>query len=89
MHARKSLLFDEGSTWIKKVPEDNFDVSMGSYDGAEICELVGLYLLNQLSREHEKSNLEEIKFQTPNAISSETKIEKGTLSGLTLHSAWS
>ena len=25
-----------------------FDVIMGSYDGAEICELVGLYLLSQL-----------------------------------------
>ena len=25
-----------------------FDVTMGSYDGAEICELVGLYLLSQL-----------------------------------------
>ena len=26
-----------------------FDVSMGSYDGAEVCELVGLYLLDKLS----------------------------------------
>ena len=26
-----------------------FDVTIGSYDGGEICELVGLYLLNQLS----------------------------------------
>ena len=26
-----------------------FDVTMGSYDGAKICELVGLYLLNRLS----------------------------------------
>ena len=25
------------------------DVTTGSYDGAEICELAGLYLLNQLS----------------------------------------
>ena len=23
-----------------------FDVTMGSYDGAEICELVGLFILN-------------------------------------------
>jgi len=27
-----------------------FDVTMGSFDGAEICEFIGLYLLNQLSR---------------------------------------
>ena len=26
-----------------------FDVTMGSYDGAEVCELVGLYLLHKLS----------------------------------------
>ena len=26
----------------------HFDVTEGSFDGAEICELVGLYLLNQL-----------------------------------------
>ena len=25
-----------------------FDVTMGSYDGAEICELVGAYLLSQM-----------------------------------------
>ena len=27
-----------------------FDVTMGSYDGAEICELVGLYLLHELNK---------------------------------------
>ena len=26
-----------------------FDVALGSHDGAEICELVGLYLLDKLS----------------------------------------
>ena len=26
----------------------NFDVTEGSYDGAETCELIGLYLLSQL-----------------------------------------
>ena len=26
-----------------------FDVTMGSYDGAEVCELVGLFLLNKLA----------------------------------------
>ena len=30
---------------------------MGSYDGAEICELVGLYLLNQLSTVIDKSSI--------------------------------
>ena len=27
-----------------------FDVTMGSYDGAEVCELVGLFILHQLSQ---------------------------------------
>ena len=32
----------------KKVNPD-FDVTMGAYDGAELCELLGLYILSQLS----------------------------------------
>ena len=34
-----------------------FDVTMGSYDGAEICEPVGLYLLNKLSTVIDKSSV--------------------------------
>ena len=37
----------EHGVWIKKGDNPYFDVTMGSYDGAEICELVGLYLLYQ------------------------------------------
>ena len=55
-HARKSLLFGDHSTWVKK-ESGQFDVTMGSYDGAEICELVGLYLLDQLSRLFNKENI--------------------------------
>ena len=40
MHARKSLLFDCEEPWVKKGDSPMFDVAMGSYDGAEICELV-------------------------------------------------
>ena len=47
MHSRKSLLFCDGNTWIKK-GNQLFDVTMGSFDGAEICELVGLFLLNEM-----------------------------------------
>ena len=46
-HSRKSLLFSNSEAWIKK-ESDLFDVTMGSFDGAEVCELVGLYLLDQL-----------------------------------------
>ena len=57
MHSRNSLLFDEGSPWAKKDRKSLFDVTMGSYDGAEICELVGLYILNTLSRKLDKKNI--------------------------------
>ena len=43
--ARKSLLFDEKKTWIKK-QSGLFDVTMGAYDGAEVCELVGTYMFS-------------------------------------------
>ena len=48
-HARKSLRFHNGNAWIKKEGNPSFDVTMGSYDGAEVCELVGLYLLSKLT----------------------------------------
>ena len=56
MHARKSLLFGIGDTWRKK-EGGIFDVTMGAYDGAEICELVGTYLLSELSGKCDKENI--------------------------------
>ena len=53
-HARKSLLFDGSNTWIKK--QGLFDVSMGAYDGAEVCELVGTYMLNVFSKKYNKND---------------------------------
>ena len=47
MHSRKSLLFNNNKAWIKK-DNSSFDVTMGRYDGAEVCELVGLFILNDL-----------------------------------------
>ena len=44
MHCRKSLLFNNTDTWIKKEGDKDFDVTMGTFDGAEVCELVGLYI---------------------------------------------
>lgn len=48
-HCRKSLLFHNDELWIKKGDKDNFDNPMGAYDGAEVCELVGCLLLNNLN----------------------------------------
>ena len=36
MHSRKTLLFRQDSTWIKKEGNEDFDITMGCYDGAEI-----------------------------------------------------
>ena len=49
MHTHKSLLFCDGNLWVKKSGAV-FDVTMGSFDGAEVCELVGLYLLHLLAK---------------------------------------
>ena len=48
-HARKSLLFDSAGVWVQNDDNPLFDVTMGSFDGAEVCELVGLYLLSEIS----------------------------------------
>ena len=45
MHCRKSLLFNNLDIWTKKEGNKDFDVTIGSFDGTEICELVGLYIL--------------------------------------------
>ena len=34
-----------------------FDVTMGTYDGAEVCELVGSLLLYALSLKYNKTNI--------------------------------
>ena len=58
MHARKTLLYDTSNQpWMKKDTESTFDVAMGAYDGAEVCELVGLFVLNLLKN---KINAESI-----------------------------
>jgi hypothetical protein len=61
-HARKSLLFGNGKLWTKKDGKNSlFDVTnthyMGSFDGAEICEQVGLFILNHLGKRFSKENI--------------------------------
>ena len=51
LHAKKSCLFNE-EHWGKKESTNLFDVTMGSYDGAETCELVGSFLLHQITHKH-------------------------------------
>ena len=44
MAARKAILYMDGEPWAKK-GGDIFDVCMVFFDGAEICEIIGLFLL--------------------------------------------
>ena len=56
MQARKTLLFNNGETWVKNVGNEGLDVPMGCFDGAEICELMGIYNLHQLQNVMRKEN---------------------------------
>ena len=47
IHAKKSTLVHKQQPWKKK-GDTTFDVTKGSYDGAETCELVGSFLPSQL-----------------------------------------
>ena len=55
-HSRKSLLFNQEQTWMKK-GSDLFNVSMRTYDGAKVCELIGIFLLNLLGRQYDTKNI--------------------------------
>ena len=46
MNASKSILFSKGVAWKKT--SGVFDITTGAYHGAEVCELVGLFLLNEM-----------------------------------------
>ena len=56
-HCRKSLLFYGNEAWKKKDADTTFDVTMGSYDGAELCELIGTYIQSLLTNILSKDNL--------------------------------
>ena len=47
IHAKNAILAHKHETWQKK-GDTTSDVTMGSFDGAESCELVGSFLLSQL-----------------------------------------
>ena len=47
LEARKVFLVSKGEFWVKK-NNPEFDVTMGGYDSAEVCDIVGLFLLSKL-----------------------------------------
>ena len=50
VESKNSLLYGNGCHWSKK-GDGNFDVAQGSYDGAECCDIVGLFMLSELEKE--------------------------------------
>ena len=55
-HARKSLLFSNEKPWMKR-QWNLFDLTMGAYDGAEVCELVGIFILKKISEKYNKNDV--------------------------------
>ena len=47
-HSCDSLLFSGDDVWKKNDTDSFFDIPMGSFHGAEVCDLVGLYILDKL-----------------------------------------
>ena len=56
IHSRKSFLYNNKEIWVRK-GNTNFDLTMRNFDGAEACELVGLYLLSILKSEFDRENI--------------------------------
>ena len=48
-NSHKAMICTGGENWVKK-GDSSFDTTIGSLDGAETCELVGLYLLNEVNK---------------------------------------
>ena len=60
LHSRKALLFSKNDVRVKKKDNPDFDVTMDSYGcGVEVCELVGLYIIDTLTKAfgHDKIGL--------------------------------
>ena len=50
MLSRRTLLHDsKGNMWTRKKTTKQFDVSMGVFDGAEVCELIGLCIISTIN----------------------------------------
>ena len=48
MHSRNTLLFNKNQLWVKKYGNEEFDVPVGCFDGAELCEIIDIYILTKL-----------------------------------------
>ena len=54
-HSQKLLLLNQEQVWMKK-GSYLFDISLGTY-GTEVCELIGIFLLNLLGQQNDTKNI--------------------------------
>ena len=57
MQSRRTLLFNDREPRLKKSGNEEFDVPMGCFDGAEVCEVIGVYILHLLKTVMRKENV--------------------------------
>ena len=57
MQVRKTLLFNDSKFSLKKFGKEDFDVPMRCFDGSEVCELVGLFILTKLCDVLQRENV--------------------------------
>lgn len=55
--AQKTLIFSKEEALAKRGENGLFDITMRSFDEAEICKIVGIYLLEKLSKLFLKENI--------------------------------
>ena len=55
-HAQKSVLYNDGGRWAKK-EGDSLYITIGGYDGAEVCELIGIYMLHLKGKKYDSKNI--------------------------------
>ena len=54
---REDTSSQNSEPWLKKDGNEDFDVLMGCFDGAEICEIVGSFILKQLGSVINKNDI--------------------------------
>ena len=52
-----NLFYTTATNRGSKKGESNFDVSMGAYNGAEVCELIGIFMLSLFSKYINKNHI--------------------------------
>ena len=50
MSNENTAFFTTHQSWEKKSGNIDFDMSVGCYEGTEVCEIVGTYILHKISK---------------------------------------